>query len=150
MIGVVALILLFVSFWIEVAQIKNEENKCDYFSIVWNWIDLCGLFLTLVIFVLTLVEINWLEVETMRVIASLASCSLLIKLYDWLKLFEKPGFYIRLIETTLRDVIAFLLLFLIALMIFGIPLSILDMNRSEGNELIGSVFGFWLLDAIYN
>ena len=86
----------------------------------------------------------------MRVIASIACCSLLFKLYDWLKLFNSTAFYIRLIEITLNDIIAFLLLFFISLLIFGIPLTMLDMNRSDGSEIISKVFGFWLLDAIYN
>ena len=106
--------------------------------------------LTLLIFVLTLVEIEWIELDMMRVIASLASCLLLIKLYDWLKLFTTTAFYIRLIEITLYDITGFLIIFIIALLICGIPLTILDMNRSEGKELISDVFGFWLLDAIYN
>ena len=78
---------------------------------------------------LTLVEIEWIELDMMRVIASLASCLLIIKLYDWLKLFTTTAFYIRLIEITLYDITGFLIIFIIALLICGIPLTILDMNR---------------------
>ena len=80
---------------------------------------------------LLLLEAQWASIETMRILASIAGCQLLIKFYDWLRLFDGTAFYITLIEITLSDVAAFLILFIMALLIFGVPLTLLDANRGE-------------------
>ena len=85
--------------------------------------------------------------------AAIASSCLMIKFYDWLRLFESTAFYITLIEYTLKDIKPFMLLFLICMMIFGIPLVMLELNRSEEDQLIieiGATSGIWVLDSIYN
>ena len=44
----------------------------------------------------------------------------------------------------------FLILFLVALLAFSIPMSMLDMNRDESSALIASDSGFWILDGLVN
>lgn len=82
--------------------------------------------------------------------AAIASCTLLVKMFDWLRLFESTAFYILLVEETIRDMRAFLILLLIAILMFGVPLIMLNMNRSEEDEnlIIGDSFGYWGLDMI--
>ena len=46
-------------------------------------------------------ESDHIAATTLRLMAALASCVLIIKVYDWLKLFEGTAFYIHLIEYTL-------------------------------------------------
>ena len=53
-----------------------------------------------------------------------------MKFYDWLRLFDATAFYITLIEITLTDILPFLVLFIVALLTFGIPLTMLTMNRT--------------------
>ena len=49
-----------------------------------------------------------------------------MKLFDWLRLFEKTGFYVKLVEETLYDIKYFILLLLTTLIMFGVPVVMLD------------------------
>ena len=86
----------------------------------------------------------------MRVIAAIASCSILMKLFDWLRLFEETAFYILLFEETLYDIRHFLFILAVTLMMFGVPLVMLDGNSADEKELIEGAFNYWLLDLLYN
>lgn len=46
----------------------------------------------------------WMSDETLRIVAAITSCSLMIKLYDWLRLFDGTSFYILLIAETMKDI----------------------------------------------
>ena len=149
-IGIVITPLLAYSIWIEVMQIKNLKNKCEYFKEAFNWIDMTGISLTIIILAVTLSEQDWMiSFEHLRVMASIATCFLIFKLFDWLRLFEGTSFYILLVENTLSDIVWFLAVFLLSLVTFGLPMHMLDLNRSE-SPLISVRFDFWVLDAIYN
>ena len=50
--------------------------------------DFSGLVLTLMITIMTLLEVDWVSIENLRTLASFASFSLSIKFYEWLRLFE--------------------------------------------------------------
>ena len=114
----------------------SQEQKLDYFKEFFNWIDISGMLLTLAILFLTLLEIEWLSFGSLRLMAALATWSLLIKAYDWMRLFDSTAFFILLIENTLGDIKAFMVLLSIALLTFGLPLSMLDMDRSGEGQLI--------------
>lgn len=112
-------------------------------------IDISGLALTLFVIIMSICEIEWVSFEGLRVIASMASCLNLLKIFDWLRLFEGTSFYILLIENTIKDIGYFLIILFTALLTFGIPLSMLDLNRDK-NFLIDPVFAFWPLAMVYN
>ena len=44
----------------------------------------------------------------------------------------------------------FIALFVVALLAFGMPLSMLNLNRDADNILIESSSGSWILDIVYN
>ena len=102
------------------------------------------------IFVSTITKSYLVEVETLRVIAAFTTCFTILKLFDWLRLFEETAFYVLLVGETLYDIRHFLLLLIAALMMFGIPLLMLNGNSEEDSELIEGTFNFWLADLIYN
>ena len=93
-----------------------------------------------------------LPIENMRVMASIASCTLLIKVFDWLRLFKKTAFYILLVGETFKEMSAFLILLFVALLMFGVPMIMLNLNRSQddGNEVIAEAFGHWGFDMLVN
>ena len=68
--------------------------------------------------------------------AAIASCTLMLKVFDWLRLFEKTAFYILLVEVTLKDVSSFLILLVTALMMFGVPMVMLNLNRDNDNSIV--------------
>ena len=50
----------------------------------------------------------------------------------------------------MRDVRVFLILFVVSLLIFGIPMQMLNLNRDADSAIVGDSYGFWLVDAIFN
>ena len=67
--------------------------------------------------------------DWLRIMAAIAACCLLAKIFDWLRLFEQTAFYILLMIETLKDVSSFLILLVTALMMFGVPMIMLNLNR---------------------
>ena len=148
--GAAIIILLSLSIRGEIMQIINLDSKLEYFLSFWNWLDITGLLLTLLITLIMLLELDWIPIESLRVMASFAICLLTLKIYDWLRLFETTSFFILLIGRTFIDIGPFMIFFAVALIAFGLPMSILDLNRSEDAALISETYGYWFLDALIN
>ena len=55
--------------------------------------DCISLILTFIIVTQTMLETKVIEIKVLRILAAIASCLLLAKLYDWLRLFETTSFY---------------------------------------------------------
>ena len=72
-----------------------------------------------------------------------------MKLFDWLKLFEKTGFYVKLVGETLNDIKYFILLLLTTLIMFGVPVVMLDASSDEDKNLIERAFNLWIFDLVY-
>lgn len=99
----------------------------------------------------TLFDLTYINVREMRTVAAFASFFLVLKLYDWLRLFEKTAFYVKLLSMTLQGIGYFMLLLGIGLLLFGIPLSMISLNRIlDDQRLIKDRTFFWLVDIILN
>ena len=57
-----------------------------------------GLFLSWLLMFLFMTRLDWMSMQVMRVVAATASLSLLVKMYDWLRIFDLTGFLIELIQ----------------------------------------------------
>ena len=101
---------------------------CEYFISFWNVIDMLGLLFTFVVVLATAIASDAALFQALRVIAAFASCFTLLKLFDWLRLFEETAFYVLLAGVTLHDIRYFLLLLATTLMMFGVPLVMLDQS----------------------
>ena len=53
------------------------------------------------------------------------------KIFDWLRLFDRTAFYVQLLGATLDQIKEFMLLFTVALLTFGLPLSMLNQTRQR-------------------
>ena len=74
-----------------------------------------------------------------------------IKMLEWLKVFDSTAFYIKLILTTLADILPFFMIFFIFIFMFGSAFYILNMNREgEDEELIDTIFEKWVLNTFLN
>ena len=82
--------------------------------------------------------------------AAISSTLTMVKIFDWLRLFEDTAFYVLLVGETLFDVRYFLLLLLTTLIMLGVPLVILNSSSQEEKELYDGVFDFWVFDLMYN
>ena len=135
----------------EFLQFSRMEDKLSYFTSFWNYIDIVGIAFTLIIIISAFSgEGGLISYEVLRILAAFASCCQMVKCYDWLRLFESTSFYILLITETLNDIKPFMILLAVTLLTFGIPMVLLNLNRSEDNAIIDPVFGFWLLDLVMN
>lgn len=136
-------------FYVECKQAIGSGLK-DYFCSVQNMFDVTGLLLVLFVIVMSGIRSDYVSIQAIRVIAAFASMFTLMKLFDWLRLFDQTAFYIMLIVVTLRDVRHFMLLLLLTLLMFGVPLLMLNANSAPGKELIDPAFGYWAFDLTYN
>ena len=101
---------------------------------------------------MTLANREYISIEIHRRLAALVSCLLILKVYDWLRLFETTSFYMQLVYLTVSNIFSFMILFLIALLMFGIPISMINMGRSQedNSTLVSPHFQNWFMDAIFN
>ena len=134
----------------ECYQISALENKLSYFTDLWNINDFISLSFTLVIIATSVEHDTVIAVENLRAMAAIASCTLMVKVFDWLRLFENTAFYILLVMETMKDIKAFLILLMTTLMMFGIPMVMLYLNRTDDNALVDATFGFWGFNLLLN
>ena len=71
------------------------------------------------------------SLTTLSLMAALSSFTLLVKAFDWMRLFDSTSFYILLLQETIADVQVFIVIFIQSLFLFGVPLVILSRN-TEG------------------
>jgi len=112
--------------------------------------DFISLSFTLIIVLTSVFRHTLLPIDLLRPMAAIASMTLMVKVFDWLRLFEKTAFYILLVEETMKDVSSFLILLVTALMMFGVPMVMLNLNRTADNSIVDDPFGFWGLNMLLN
>ena len=81
------------------------EKKSSYLKSAWNLVDLVTLplttFLTINSLIGWFVERSWVDmkfVQTMRILAALDSFLLVLKMFDWMRLFDRTAFYVELLK----------------------------------------------------
>ena len=147
--GSVTLLLWFLYFINEIMKFNGTDRKLDYLNSTWNWINIIALSFVFLISVtqmgtlLNTLEdtyilgqcfsfaVDMIDVESLRIMAAIASFCILAKVFDWLRLFEQTAFYVMLVTETQRDIRAFIILLFTSLMLFGVPLEMLNLNRSD-------------------
>ena len=119
----------------EVLQLLSEQEKYVYFTNFWNIVDLLAIpltsFLTINWLFTWILDANWIDANSIRPMAALASLLLTSKIFDWLRLFDRTAFYVQLLGATLDQIKEFMLLFTVALLTFGLPLSMLNQTRQR-------------------
>ena len=141
----------------EILQYRATGDFKKHFWNFWNLVDLFALSLTSVLSTHWLLnwifDITWVDVSDLRLMAAFASFLLIAKIFDWLRLFESTAFYVQLLRATLINISSFMLLFFVAILLFGLPLSMFNQSRSKTNEeeqIISEQLYMWLEDVIYN
>ena len=86
----------------------------------------------------------------MVTLSSWVAFSMIAKLFDWLRLFSNTAHYITLISETLKDSWSFLIILIANLMLFGVPMSIIDLNRESETSIIEGDFDNWLFNNLIN
>ena len=126
----------------------------EHFGTIYNVLDVFQLGSTLWITVANLPHGGSSAIETHRVLASFSTIIIWFKLFDWLRLFEETAFYIELLFKTLYDIRVFIILFLVALAMFGSSMFMLHSNSTEiletDHNLVDHYFNFFLVDLVLN
>ena len=128
MVITVAIVLLWgVQLRKEVKQLMYSKWK--YFWSPWNFVDISCLIMTLLVLLESYQLLGIFGKSSLRGLAAVASCLIMSKVFYWLRLFKKKAFYILLLERTLVDSWQFISLIFISLLMFGVPMLILNQNR---------------------
>ena len=67
--------------------------------------------------------------ENERIIAAFSLVLMWAKFFDWLRIFEITAFYVRLLIKTIQEIKYFIILFAIALTMFGSAMYMLQLNH---------------------
>ena len=150
--GTFAIVMWCLMVYNEIKQICSSKHWYRYFSNFWNWADLTALSLTIFVFICGMIEneVSYISYETLRVLAAIACFCIVLKAFDWMRLFEGTAFYILLVKTTILDIGAFMVVLMFSFILFGMPLGFLNMNRTEDTSFIDGVFGLWVFDSVFN
>ena len=83
--------------------------------------------------------------------AAFASSLIMLKFYDFMRLFNRTAFYVQLLSKTISKIKYFMVLFFVSILIFGLPFSMLTLNRDSNSQLmVPERFGWWFIDTFYN
>ena len=94
--------------------------------------------------------LSLIEIDEVRVIASISSCFMMFKFFDLLRVFEETAYYILLIQETIFGIQFYMILILLAFIMFGIPMGMLNFNRFADNEIVIHPTTNWFLDMLIN
>lgn len=112
--------------YFEIIQLYND-GFVDYFRSLWNYNDIANYSLTaFVIVVNSFFKDDLIEMDLLRAIAAVTIALVILKCFDWLRLFEKTAFYVLLMRRTFGDMIWFMLLILLTFFMLGLPMVLLN------------------------
>ena len=86
--------------------------------------------------------------QTLRILAATASGLIVTKIYDWLRLFEPTSFYVQLVEKTLKDLKYFMILLVVASLMFGLPMNLVNMSLQDDSPLVKQFSNIGILDTV--
>ena len=139
-------------------QLKNGWTQmCDskscggHFSSGWNVNDAIWLIICPIIVIASMPSETMIDQEVLIVMSSFATFTMLIKLFDWMRLF--CPFNVYLILTTVKRIAEFMYLMIIGLLICGVPMVMLNIIRiiNDQDQVINEVSSkWWLPNLIIN
>lgn len=148
--GLITLAFLSHQVYNEVVQYCGSAGFFDHFNTIWNFNDLFWQTTCPFIVLVSIPSQRLIETEVLITLSSFATFGIMIKGLDWMRLFDKTSFYILLIMQTINDISAFILLIVMSLMMFGIPMNMLNLNRDEDNKVVDDPFSYWLPNIMIN
>ena len=151
LLSILTLFLIFVQVAVEVIQLGNRwEDYVEYIRSFYNVADLLQLSITAVVVIWGLFNgSDPIERPTIRIVAAFSIILLGNKVFDWLRLFDGTAFFIKLLHETLREIVDFMILFLSALMMFGMAIYLIAQNMTDGGLVQPSKWWF-VFDIMLN
>ena len=96
--GTTTLALLTLQIMNEIEQMKGSESFREHFDSLWNKNDAIWLILSPIIVLASIPSNPWIEMENLVTLSSIATFSMLVKVFDWMRLFDQTSFYVLLIK----------------------------------------------------
>ena len=100
-----------------------------YTKDIWNFFNLASLSLNICLLADHLLNMNYLDTDTITFFTFLAVILMWMNLIYWFRLFESTSFYIKLIFKTIEDIALFTIIFIFILMGFANGLYVLNTRR---------------------
>ena len=132
-------------------EYNQAVNKGEDYINIWNLIDLSSFALSWTVTLCILVRYEIPDFRVLRIMACFSSLLLLVKLYDWMRIFDVTAFYIQLLKSTIKDMSTFMSILMYGLLIAGFPMMFIVMNwdKSDDRNIISAFLGsLWNLYLI--
>lgn len=119
----IVLVFAMINFTKEMFELKDQGQK--YFTVIWNYFQLTESSLNLIIIIGVAFEV--MDVTTVTTLASITVMSIWFNFLYWARMIPTFLIYVELIRQTIRDILPFLVLFLIIIFLFGNTFYIIDL-----------------------
>ena len=90
-----------------------------YLADKWNWADGVRITLNVIVNYALFTNAKW---SYLQQIIALNICFTILKVFDWMKLFDNTSFFVMLIAEIFKDIKYFVILLLLTILTFGAPL----------------------------
>jgi hypothetical protein len=118
--GLMGALALFSLYFLALEAVQLVEEKCNYFTSIWNYLDIIPPILILVFLPLVLVgTFDGQNAELEATIQATMSLIIWLKLLYFLRIFENTGYLIRIITEVVASMKYFLFILLIAIVAFA-------------------------------
>ena len=91
-----------------------------------------------------------ISLDSLAICAAISSFAMLLNCVYWLRLLDQTSFYILLLGETILDISPFMAIFVLSLMMFGIPLLLLNNNGEMDDEVVATPLNFWPSNLLIN
>ena len=115
-----------------------------------NCLDLLTYTISIILIVFSMLNVDFPTIEKRCVLAALIAIMMWMKMLEWLRVFDSTAFFIKLIWTTMVDILPFFMIFFIFIFMFGSADYILSMNRDSEEKIIETIFKNWLFNTFIN
>lgn len=82
-------------------SLRFSKKVVKHFSSFWNWNDFVWLTFGPTVIFCSIPTEFWIESEKLVTVGSFVTLSMMIKAFDWMRLFDQTAFYIQLIGETI-------------------------------------------------
>ena len=117
---------------------------------LWDINDLIHILIVLIMHFAHIFGVDKIGLNLSSILAAFGGFSLIIKFYEWLRIFEMPSFYIYLIGQTIKEIMIFIVLYITSLFLFGVPMLMLDFYSFEDTPIYDNLSGFSAADVFIN
>ena len=127
----IAVVLAFMAFFLSLELRQIYNLKISYFTSFWNDVDICTYALSIAVCICDLAKVS---PNSIRALGAVAILMVYVKLFYFLRLFERTAGLVRMIMQIVSDMFTFSVIFTIAVIAFGNSFYILAINGIDYSQ----------------